>query len=577
MKNYLAIVTLLLLFGCAQQTQPTGGPKDELPPILIESNPDKETVNFKGTQIELTFSEAIQLNKPKEEIIISPTVKETESIFRKNKVILRFVSPLKDSTTYSINFRDAVQDITERNPAPNVKLAFSTGNYIDSLTISGTTYDVLTNKPLKDVTVAIYPKNDTFSIFKHKAILFTKSDAEGQFLLENLPRGTFHVYAFADKNKNLLVDSRTEKYGFIGTDVLLDKKLTDVNIPLVSLDARALKLISAKPLQNYFTIRVNKALASYTVQYANRNQALLAVGEDHTTLKVYQNFAVADSTQARVLLKDSLDNTIDTTLYIKFNKPNPELKLDRFDVQTQRPTLLAKTSVLRSQIKLSKPLLHITFDSLLFKIDSATQVTINREDVVLDSQKLVLTITKTIPHSYLVPVSTGSTQGKPEASKKPVLLNELVFGKGAFVSIDNDSSKRVTDKATVYKEEDLSITLVAANTKQKFYYVEIINAKDEVVATLHNETKGAFKDLIPGEYTLRLVLDGNGNKKWDAGNYYLKQEPELIFYYYDDKGSPTFNLKANWEYGPLLITDQFRVYNSGKGDGNKGPRTRSPR
>jgi hypothetical protein len=578
MKNCIVAAALLLLFGCAQQTQPTGGPKDEMPPVLIETSPEQGTVNFKGSQVELTFSEAIQLNKPKEEIIISPAVKETETIFRKDKVILKFITPLRDSTTYSLNFREAVQDLTERNPARGVKLAFSTGTYIDSLSVSGTVYDVLSNKPLKDVTVALYPKNDTFSIFKHKATLFTKADAEGKYLLENLKNGLFHVYAFVDKNKNLIVDSRSEKYGFLGNDLLLEKKMDDINIPLISLDARTLKLINAKPLQNYFNIRANKAVESFTVQYANKQPALFAIGEDHATLRVYQPFDVADSIAARVVLRDSLHNTVDTTLYVKFNAPNPELKLDKFNVQTQRPTVLVKTNMFSTKILVSKPLHQIVFDSIFFRIDSATLVSLGAEDLQLDSQKLILSVTKKLPVSQSVSTaSSNSSQERAQVKSDPKLLNQLVFGKGAFISIDGDSSNQVTEQANVYKEEDLAITLVEAKTKEKNFYVEIINSKDEVVNTLYNQTKGAFKDLLPGEYTLRLVIDHNANRKWDVGNYFLKQEPELIYYYYDDKGNSKFNLKANWEYGPLLITDQFRVYNPGKSTDKKGASARPPR
>ena len=133
---------------------------------------------------------------------------------KKNQVILTLDEDLKDNTTYLINFREAVQDITEKNPAQRLKLAFSTGTYIDSLAIEGTIYDPLKNKESKDATVCLY-ESDTFNIFKHRPTYFTKSDDKGRFKLENLKPGTYFIYTIEDKNKNLVADSKTESYGFL--------------------------------------------------------------------------------------------------------------------------------------------------------------------------------------------------------------------------------------------------------------------------------------------------------------------------------------------------------------------------
>jgi hypothetical protein len=54
-----------------------------------------------------------------------------------------------------------------------LKLAFSTGTYLDSLSIEGTAYDLLKNVDSKEATVALY-QLDTFDIFKHKPIYVTK-------------------------------------------------------------------------------------------------------------------------------------------------------------------------------------------------------------------------------------------------------------------------------------------------------------------------------------------------------------------------------------------------------------------
>ena len=67
-----ALLFSLLTISCAKQTAPTGGPKDTIPPNLISVLPKKNTVNFSGNTIEMTFDEYINLDNPQEQILITP-------------------------------------------------------------------------------------------------------------------------------------------------------------------------------------------------------------------------------------------------------------------------------------------------------------------------------------------------------------------------------------------------------------------------------------------------------------------------------------------------------------------------
>ena len=165
-KNLHWFIYALFLLSCARQSSPTGGPKDTIPPVLVRVIPPNETINFNADQIELEFSEDVILNAPKEQLIITPTIgKEYKMTYRRNRVIIEFEEPLQDSTTYTFNFRESIQDITEKNSVRNLQLAYSTGTYLDSLSISGTIYHMLSGKPAEDATVALHTENDTFNIF----------------------------------------------------------------------------------------------------------------------------------------------------------------------------------------------------------------------------------------------------------------------------------------------------------------------------------------------------------------------------------------------------------------------------
>src|SRR5690606_17088063 len=188
-SSILTIGLIAIIFACAKQTSPTGGPKDTIPPRLINSLPRHEALNSNPTTITLEFTEHIILANPKEQIIITPDIqKKYEITAKKTRVIMQLENKLDSNTTYSINFRDAVQDITEKNPARNLRLAFSTGSYIDSLSISGTVRDLFQNKEVKDATVALF-QSDTFDIFKHKPVYLTKTNDKGEYSIENLKHG----------------------------------------------------------------------------------------------------------------------------------------------------------------------------------------------------------------------------------------------------------------------------------------------------------------------------------------------------------------------------------------------------
>jgi hypothetical protein len=260
-NNLHWFICALFLLSCARQSSPTGGPKDTIPPVLMRALPPNETINFDANQLELIFSEDIILNTPKEQLIVTPTIgKDYDITYRRNTVVIEFEEPLQDSTTYTFNFRESIQDITEKNPVENLKLAFSTGTYLDSLSIQGTIYDLLKGTPVKDATVALHVENDTFNIFEHPAVYFTKTNDKGEFIITHLKPDNYYLYAFEDKNRNLIVNSRTESYGFLSEHQYLIENIEGISVGLVRLDAGPLKITSARPYNTYFNIRTTKNL-----------------------------------------------------------------------------------------------------------------------------------------------------------------------------------------------------------------------------------------------------------------------------------------------------------------------------
>jgi uncharacterized protein (DUF2141 family) len=547
----------LFIAGCARQTSPTGGPKDTIPPTLItrSSIPLKDQTNFKGRELELKFSEMVIINNPKEEIIITPSIgKDYDIKTKKDKVIISLDKDLQDSTTYTFNFRESIQDITEKNPAKNLQLSFSTGPFLDSLSIQGYVFDVLSSKPLEDMTVAIKPEIDTFNIFKHPATYFTKSDKNGNFAITHLKPGVYHIYAIDDKNKNLIADTKSEMYGFLKDSLLLNSNNSKTNIGLVHLDARPLKMTSARPSGTYFNIRFIKGLQQYTLSAADSSDLYSTFSSDHANILLYNTLQSADSLQVHLMATDSIQNTIDTTLYMKFT--TRETAPERFNSAVTSSSLLADKGRLKATLQFSKPVKEINFDSISFQIDSLNTIRFNQQDIEYEEPTRTLTLHKQIDQQLLSLPKTdrNSVREKEPKQAEKKFINEIRFGRGSFFSIENDTSALLKQTITPQRTEDLGIIIANVSTTQPHYILQLINKNDEIVMQQRDKAKVTFNDLLPGDYEMRIIVDSNNNGRWDPGNYMQRVEPEIIKYYKNEKANTVISLKANWEIGPLLIT-----------------------
>jgi uncharacterized protein (DUF2141 family) len=555
------ISIIVLLSQCAKQTSPTGGPTDETPPKLKSSYPTHEQVNFKGNRIELFFDEPIQLSNAREQIIITPSVgKKFEVTFSKNRVTLDLKEVrLQENTTYNINFREAIQDLTEKNPAV-VKLAFSTGSYIDSLSINGKIQDALTEKLQTNYTVALAETSDTFNIFKHPASWITVTNKKGFFSLENLKPGTYILYTFDDRSKNLIIDSKSEQYGFVGQQINLTKNIDSLRLRTFKQDINELKLITARTTFAYFNLRFSKSLINYKVTAVDSTiQVYSSLEPDLTTIKLYNTIPDLDSLQIKVNATDSLNTTVDTVVYMKF--PKKEATRDKFVPKLEKVSVYESNSLLSTQILFNKPLSKFSPDSIFIEIDSLTKVPLSQQDYSWENNQTKLLIRKKVDLKILFPPDSSkieSPKSKPETpkssiSKGPKKPPTLLFLKGAFISIENDTAQTLSSTLSVTTLESTAIIETKVETSENFI-IQLLTKAGKIVGEQINQKSFMFENLPADTYLLRIVVDTNKNGKWDPGDFKNRIEPEPIIYYRNPKAVKEISLKANWQLGPLLIT-----------------------
>ena len=215
------LLAAFLAQRCANQVAPTGGPKDDRPPVVVETVPENRSVNFMGKKIEITFDEYVSLENANHNVMISPPLREKPDIKLKNKtVIIKFKETLAENTTYTINFGAAIKDLHEGNLFKDYVYSFSTGDHIDTLSIAGKVLYAADKKPVDGAYVSLYAADrdnlDSLPLTTAPNYL-TKTDKEGNFRLEGLADKKYLVFALKDANSNLYFDLPNEEVAFLDT------------------------------------------------------------------------------------------------------------------------------------------------------------------------------------------------------------------------------------------------------------------------------------------------------------------------------------------------------------------------
>jgi uncharacterized protein (DUF2141 family) len=537
--RFLLLPLWYLAMSCATQTTPQGGPKDSIPPSVLRYTPKENQTNYKGKEIVVEFDEPIQLNNPKEEIIIIPPVgTKTEYRLRGNALIIQPELPWKDSTTYNINFREGVKDITEGLPAKDrrgnkkepkdLHLAFSTGPIIDTLSISGKVKNGLDEKIPENITIALYT-SDTFNIFDDKPEYFTKSDKEGKFSITNLKAGIYKLYAFEDKNKNLKAETRSEKFGFYAPPIQLDSIVKGLEIAMVHIDTRPPKLTSRRTQSFVNIIRFNKSMIDYDLETDKKIPS--SFSNNQTEITAYYPDIEEDSTLVHIKAIDSTLQIADSLIYLKRDK-NERIE-DAFKATPGDLTYNLETNQLDFSMSFNKPLIAILDDSIYFQYDSTTVLPLKFKSLKID------TIFNTLKISEVIPIDS-----LPKSMK-------ITIAPSYMISVEHDSSKLINQSVKPIESPTTAVLFVNVQTRAPHFIIQLLNSQDKVVRTSVDEKKITFKFLNPESLKMRAIIDTNGNGIWDTAIYPQNREPERIIYYLNSEKKYEIPLRANWEVGPL--------------------------
>ena len=204
-----------LLVACASIGSPEGGPRDYTPPQVVKSSPAPGTLNFKGNKVEIVFDEIVNLKDQQKKVIISPAPR-TQPLIRTvgKKVTIEFRDTLQDNTTYVIDFSNAIEDNNESNQLDGYTFAFSTGDQIDTLAVSGIVLRANDLEPMQHVIVGLHSNLDDTAFTSIPLERVSRTNDRGLFTIRNLKPGNYHVFALNDVDGDYHM-ARTEDIAFL--------------------------------------------------------------------------------------------------------------------------------------------------------------------------------------------------------------------------------------------------------------------------------------------------------------------------------------------------------------------------
>lgn len=227
----VCITASCFMTNCANIVPPSGGPKDTLPPLVLRVDPEDSTLHFNSHKVTFLFDEYVQLDNVNEKLVVSPTLKRAPQVIaRLHTVTMTIKDTLQPNTTYTFNFADAIKDVNERNAVQEFVYVVSTGDYLDSLQMTGHIINAEVGRVDSNVAVMLYRKFDDSVVTKEKPVYYTKSRGDGSFHFKNLAPGTYKMFALKEEAKDLQYDDPAELIAFPDSLIHLENTIHDINL-----------------------------------------------------------------------------------------------------------------------------------------------------------------------------------------------------------------------------------------------------------------------------------------------------------------------------------------------------------
>ena len=584
-KNLLNTVIVVGIFAsvifsksCANtSTPPEGGPKDTIPPVIVEVVPANNALNHprdkRHSSVSFEFNEYVALNNPNSYLFLSPPqTKPPTAKIKGKRVVVSFEEPLDSNKTYSLSLGEAIKDNNEGNPFPPYTHSFSTGSHIDSLFVSGNIVEASTMLPMSNITVLFHTDPSDSAIFKVLPKAAAKSDLWGYFTVRNLPADTvYRVFAIEDLNNNCLYDPDQERVAFLDTLVLPSSVMRDSLPELLSFNMTDTAACLSRPAQLSLSMfkevsqrqilrakeRVSRRqmYLKFSAPYPQIDSIIIDGIPDEKLIKEYNYYKdsiviwindqgpVADTLRMRLTYMktdDSLNILVPQTDTIRMVRPKAKMVENRWGEMVEEVDTLAAYEVDATPENIDQNGIIITFESpmIVTPFDSITIMAKNTREQVSPAQFTVEQDTANIK-KFTLRLADKLTPGFEYTLRIP---------DSVFMDIDGIYCDSLVKKITLPQDESLSSLTVEASNVHEKYLVELVDEKRTKVfrSYLIDSTSVLdFPYLKTGKYSIRITEDKNGNGQVDTGSLLDKKQPEkvMMFRFNESMGNNAYILE----------------------------------
>ena len=572
------IYVLLLAFfiaGCANRgIGPQGGPKDTTPPKPRSSEPEMGALNFKGKRIEVTFDEYLQLDNIAQNLLMSPPQQTPPDVkVRGKKLVIQLQDTLRDSTTYTLDFGDAVCDYREKVPLHNYSFYFSTGPTIDTLEYTGRVYEAATLNPMQGIFVGVHETMEDSAFTSTTFLRVARTDSAGFFRISNMHAGTYRLYAVEEVSRDYRL-SPGEALAFadepiepvlppvrmtdtLTTDTLLtDSILTDTltldTLPEPEVKGATLMLFREEQQRLYLQRTIRDQQHRIQIYFSSTPDSLPDLRPLSDSLNYFTSYSPKRDT-VTVWLTDSFSIAQDS-LFIeaRYRRTDSLYRLewytDTLRAIWRAPKLNARAKAAEERKNRNRRLELKTNARNGFELNDTLRLQCTTPIASIEPDSIHLfekvdTVLKPVPFT-LAPYDTLPMQLIFLADFKPEGKYELHIDSAAIHDIYGITHIKGSYPLQVKSLSDYSTLRVKLNPYLPKARIQVLNNKDLVLRELPADPEGAFFEYLkPDAYYLRLYLDENGDGKWTTGSWSEKRQPEPI-YYFPEK----IQTKSNWDF-----------------------------
>ena len=519
MKHIFSILLpIFALFSCARVGTPVGGEKDTIAPRPLAANIDSPFTRVPKDMrtLRIKFDEYITLKDIQKNLIISPPIKHITKILPANlptkELVIEWKDTLQANTTYSFNFGNAIRDNNEGNVLPYYNFAFSTGEKIADLYISGYlkegyhTVDGAKKSGTENASVKIvglYPYKDSMD-YNKKPLYITQVDEEGYFELNYLSKGVYKIIGFEDKNENAIFDRGTEAIAFRKDTLHINESRSKVLLTLFP-SKKAVKYVEAKEIPGGALFLFEGNTSKIEVQAENKDLAY----------KVHQK-PYSDSVQVFVDTRQEMfNNNAPQNLTFEYTAGEKKGKASLFFRNTTPPTLsLSGEAILPPKsdfiIKSNLPVEKLDTSGWKLMQDSLTAIPFKAEIMPNEATKITISAEFLEEKKYTLTVPKASVRSFFTANEK---THQWDF---------------TLDKISNYG----SLELRLKNTEQtpQFRWIQLLDTEGKIIAERYTSDKNIkFPILKPGEYHARILVDENQDGFWSAADLQNQQYAEPVF------------------------------------------------